>query len=102
MHNDVKQCFRGSNVHCGSCSNEEGNLNDSNANICSDVVGTSSSGSGDLFELSDWSNKTDPVLFPPQLALLAAILYLSVTTTVILPFGACYIMRKVYYIVTAF
>ena len=42
----------------------------------------------------------DPVLllFSPQLALLAAILNLSVTTTPILPFGACYvIMHKVYY-----
>ena len=31
------------------------NLNDGNADMCSDVVGPSSSGSGDLFELSDWS-----------------------------------------------
>ena len=41
--------------------------------------------------------KTVPLLFPPLLALLAAILDLRVTTTPILPFGACYvIMRKVY------
>ena len=42
----------------------------------------------------------DPVLllFPPLLALLAAILDLSVTTTPILPFGAYYvIMHKVYW-----
>ena len=60
---------------------------------CSDVAGPSSSGSGDLFELSDRSNETDPeslLLFPPLLALLAAILDLSVTTTSILPLGACY------------
>ena len=37
------------------------------------------------------------LLFPPLLALLAAILDLSVTSTSILPFGACYvIMHKVY------
>ena len=28
--------------------------------MCSDVAGPSSSGSGDLFELSDRSNETDP------------------------------------------
>ena len=42
----------------------------------------------------------DPVLllFLPLLALQAAILDLSVTTTSILPFGACYvIMHKIYY-----
>ena len=32
---------------------EAGNLNCSNADICSGVAGPSSSGSGDLFELSD-------------------------------------------------
>ena len=43
---------------------EAGSLNGSNANMCSDVAGPSSSGSGDLFELSDRWNKTlDPV--PP-------------------------------------
>ena len=34
---------------------EAGNLNGSNANMCSDVAEPSSSGSGDLFELSDRS-----------------------------------------------
>ena len=41
----------------------------------------------------------DPVLLPfsPVLALLVAILELSVTTTPIMPLGACYvIMHKVY------
>ena len=80
MHNDVKQCFRGSNG--------------SNAGMCSDVAGPSSSGSGDFFELSDSLR----LLFPPLLALLVAILDLSVTTTSILPFGTFYvIMHKVYY-----
>ena len=60
MHNDVKQCFRGSNLHCGSCSNERinmasnfpeaGNLNGSNADKCSDVAGPSSTSPGDLFD----------------------------------------------------
>ena len=69
-HNDVKQCFRGSNVHCAvvvvvtnesnmtSYFPEAGNLNGSNADISSDVAGPSRSGSGDMFELSDRSNKT--------------------------------------------
>ena len=26
MHNDVKQCFHGSKVHCGSCSHERNSL----------------------------------------------------------------------------
>ena len=37
----------------------------SNADMCSDVAGPLSSGSGDLFELSDRSNKTIILLFPP-------------------------------------
>ena len=37
---------------------EAGNLNGSHADMCSDVTGRSSSGSGDLFELSDRSNTT--------------------------------------------
>ena len=37
---------------------EVGNFNDSNAHKCSDVAGPSSSGSGDLLELSDRSNTT--------------------------------------------
>ena len=35
---------------------EAGNLNGSNADMCSDVAGPSSSGSGDLSELSDRPN----------------------------------------------
>ena len=38
------------------------NLNDSDADMCSDVAGPSSSCSGDLFDLSDMSNKTYPEL----------------------------------------
>ena len=45
------------------------------------MAGPSSSGSGDLFELLDRSDDTIILLFPPILALLAAILDLSVTTT---------------------
>ena len=37
-----------------------GNLKGSNADMCSDLAGPWSSSSGDLFELSDRSNKTDP------------------------------------------
>ena len=37
---------------------EARNLIDSNADMCSNVGGPSSNGSGDLFELSDKSNKT--------------------------------------------
>ena len=88
MHNDVKQYFRGSNVHCGNCSHEEGSLNVNNADMCSDVAGPSSSGSDDLVLA------LDPVLllFPPLLALMGTILDLSMTTTSILPFGACYVI----------
>ena len=63
---------------------EVGNLNGSNANMCSNVAGSWSSSSGDLFELSDRSNETIILLFLP---LLAAILDLSMTTTPILPLG---------------
>ena len=64
-----------------------GNLKGSNTDLCSDVAGSSSSGSGDLFELSDRSNETVILLFPLPLALLASILDLSVTTIPILPSG---------------
>ena len=37
---------------------EAGNLNGRNGDMCSDVAGTSSSLSRDLFELSGWSNTT--------------------------------------------
>ena len=83
MYNDVKQCSRRSNAHCGSCSHERIQYS-SNAD---DVAGPSSSGSGDLFQHSDRSNETIILLFPPILALRAAILDLKVTTTPILPSG---------------
>ena len=51
------------------------------------TCGPSSSGSGDLLKLSDRSSETIIVLFLPLLALLAAILDLSVTTTPLLPSG---------------
>ena len=63
---------------------EAGNLNGSNANMCSNVAWSWSSSSGDLFELSDRSNET---IILPFLSLLAAILDLSMTTTPILPLG---------------
>ena len=66
---------------------EAGNLNGSNADMSFDLAGPSSSDSSDLFELSDISNETIMLLFPPLLALLAAILDLSVTSTLILPSG---------------
>ena len=76
---------------------EAGNLNGSNADMCSDAAGQSSTRSGDLFELSDRSNTTYLYYFPPLLALLAYILDLSVTTTTILPFEASFvIMHRVY------
>ena len=43
---------------------EAGNLNGRNADMCSDVAGPSSSGSGDLFELLDRSNTTCFYYFP--------------------------------------
>ena len=43
---------------------EAGNLNDRNADMCSDVAGPSSTGSEDLFELSDRSNTTYFYYFP--------------------------------------
>ena len=54
---------------------EAGNFNNNNADMCPDVAGPSSSGSGDFLELSDSSNKSEP----ESLALLAAILDLRVT-----------------------
>ena len=86
MHNDVKQCSRCSNAHCSSCSHERIQYS-SNADMCFDVAGPSSSGSGGLFQFSDRSNETIILLFPPILALRAAILDLKVTTTPILPSG---------------
>ena len=63
--------------------------------MCSDLAGPSSSGSGDLFELSDRLNKTDPESL--NRARMGGILDLGVTASPILPFGACYvIMHKVY------
>ena len=75
---------------------EAGNLNGSNADMCSDVAGPSSSGPGDLFDFSDRSNDKIILLFPPLLALLAAILDLSVTATLIPhnAFGACYVIMQ--------
>ena len=65
--------------------------------MCSEVAGLSSSGSGDLFELSDRSNETIILLFPSLLTLQAAIFDLSVTSNSHTAFGAYYsIMHKVY------
>ena len=58
-----------------------GNLNGSNADMCSDVAGLSSTGLCDLFELSDRSNETMILQFPPKPAPLAAILDLNMTST---------------------
>ena len=101
MHNEVKQCFRGSNVYVGVVVTNESNMaaiNVNNAEICPDVAGQSRSCSGDLFELSD-SSVFRTFIIPPLRALLVAILDLSLTTTPILPFGACYvIVHKVYFL----
>ena len=75
---------------------EAENFNGSDTDMCSDVAGSSSSGSGDLFELLDRSNIPYFYSFP-LIALLATILDVSVTTIPILLFGASYvIMHKVY------
>ena len=67
---------------------EAANLNCSYADMCSDVAGPSRSGPGNSFELSDRSNESIILIFPPLLAgILAAILNLNVTTTHILPSG---------------
>ena len=66
---------------------EERNLNGSIADMRSDVTEPSSSDLSDFFELSDRSNETIILLFPPLLALLAVILDLRVTTTPILLSG---------------
>ena len=108
MHYDVKQCFHGSDgmvvVVVMNKANmvlyfpEARNLNGSNADMCSDVAGPSSSSSGDLFELSDKLSETISLLFSPLQALEAAILDLSVNTS----FGACFIIiHKVYLMFTA-
>ena len=75
------------------------NLNGSNADMCSDVGGLSSGGSGDLFDFGSSSRSRTFTFFPPLLALMAAILDLSMAKTPRLPFGACYIrMHKIYYL----
>ena len=106
MHNDVKQCFHGSNVHGGSCSHksnmasysfEAGNLNGSNADMRSDVAGPPSSGSSDLFELSHRSNETITLLFPPLTCTTDRHLGFERHYNSHTAFGACYvIMHKVY------
>ena len=74
---------------------EAGNLNDSNADMCSDVARPSSSDSGDLFDLSDRSNISYFCYFPTIST--TVFTDLSVTTTPILLFGACYaIMHTIY------
>ena len=117
MHNDVKQnnaftvrtCIVGVLVtnrnpmwiNMASYFLEAGNLNGSNDDMCSDVAEPSNSSSRDLFDFECGSRSrtfNSFTLFPLLLALLAAIFDLKVTTTPILPFGACYvIMHKVYY-----
>ena len=68
-----------------------GNVNGSNADVCSDVAGPSSSVSGELFYFSSCYRSRAFTIFP-LLALLAATLDLSVTTTTILPFEACFVI----------
>ena len=76
---------------------EAGNLNGSNADMCSEMAWPLIISSGDLFELSDIGLDSVLLLFPPLLVLQAAILHLSATTTPIIPFGACHvIMHKVH------
>ena len=43
---------------------EAGNLNDSNADMCSDVAGPSSSGTGDLFDLGSSSRSRSSISSP--------------------------------------
>ena len=64
MHNDVKQCFCSNDSNMASYFPEAGNLNGSNSDMCSYVVGPSSSGPGDLFELSDGSSSCPFTISP--------------------------------------
>ena len=107
-HNDVKQCFRSSNLTC-----IEGVVVTDESNMASSVPRSGIKMAVMLKCVLMWMGLSvgaraiclsfqidlDPVLllFLPLQALLAAILDLSVTTTPILPFGACYvIMHKAY------
>ena len=77
---------------------EAGNLNGSNAGMCSDVMCLGRQVAARAIFLT-FDLALDPLLllFHPLLALLVAILDLSLTTTPKLPFEACYvIMHKVY------
>ena len=66
---------------------EAGNLNSSNVDVCFYVAGPSNSGLVDLFDFV-FSSRSCTFTIAPLLALLAAIMDLSVITTPILPFGA--------------
>ena len=76
---------------------EARNLHGSNADMFSDVAGPSSSGSGDLFELSglDRSNKNNPKSLNKVMHYWPPCLDLSVTTAPILPFRACYVILHI-------
>ena len=66
--------------------------------MCSDVARLSSSGSGDLFELSNSSRSRTFTISPATSTILTANLDLSVTDNSHTAFGACHvIMRKFYY-----
>ena len=94
MPNDVKQCFGGSNVHCGSCSYDR--IQYGNADVCSDVAGPSSSGSDDLFELLDRSNENIIFLFLSAASTTDRHLF-ELDFNSHTAFEACYvIMHKVY------
>ena len=83
MHNDVKQCLCGSNVHCGSCSHAV--LMWLGRRVATRAIFLS-------FQIGQILRTFTTYSTTSLLALLAAILNLSVTTTTILPFGACYVM----------
>ena len=102
MHNDIKQCFCGSHVNCGSCSHariqysvvflRSGKFKGRNAYMCSDVAASSSTGSGDFVCSFRKVKYYVLLLFFPLPSLMASILDLSVTIATILPFGACYVI----------
>ena len=77
---------------------EAGNLNGSNADMCSDVAGPSRSGADDLFDFGS-SSRSRTFAISPTTSITGCHLGFELATTPILPFRACYvIMDKVYFI----
>ena len=77
---------------------EAGNLNGSNADMCSDAAGPSSGDSGDLFELSNSSRSRTFTISPTTSTTDRHLVYeRDYNLVALLLFGECYvIMHKVY------